>query len=383
MLQGTSTDADIPTIWSGGFGLAGNQQTRRTRALELAAQAPSADDDSTGNESSGTASEDHPTSIAEGDHTVSTDDDEVGVSKRHRVEEHGVAQKARDVPSPTLNLPGPLLLVVKAYSELYAQEDHAGVTLRQADDGSHRNIGTGALGRLNGWRVPAFENRWHASNQLDRLFDVLVNRVHHHIERLGITTSSTVFVPYIGDVHGGSITFTGEGIHRKVKELRPSKDRLDDEDRDILHILARLAFLTHILTLANFSTNVSERALPLNSRKRIWACGRAGGRVEAEILNVFFAERHTISDRFPRSPSAGERARFWRFVDIEYCDYVAYFAEKAHKCHEADDIEGRSKNLDEACLSLFVLEGDEEWFDTELHQSLQEFSVSQCEWNFP
>lgn len=172
-------------------------------------------------------------------------------------------------------------------------------------------VGNGALGSIQGYQTAARLQDWHSGDRIQSLFQRLLDRVQFQRDELIKSSQYGEFVPYLGDITANTIEFQDIDGHPEIFRLNSTPLSYESPRRDVVHILARLAFLTHFLS-----------RVPDTSPRRAESLATARHRLESDILDTYFGSRDTPSS----NATSVARIRFWRFLDIEYCDYVAYWA---------------------------------------------------------
>jgi hypothetical protein len=273
-----------------------------------------------------------------------------------------------------------LRLVIGGLAKLFSAPLNVGIQLsldRDGNRGPHGEPGSGAYSSIKGYQRVAKALRWHATDRIKELFDILLERVESHQTELILTHQHTIYVPLLEDINTNRLLFkTLENGNIELFRLTTSlPDRQNRQD--ILHRVARLAFLTHLLEQPMwFRRDGKIELFDVEDLTRLKHVATNRERLESDILNHYFLELHRLAPdlRASPKPSYKERLRFWRYVDIEYCDYVAYFASLPKK-NDGD----KERDFLNATLLVRVLIDNEAWFRDELGQTFgEELSVGNC-----
>jgi hypothetical protein len=280
-----------------------------------------------------------------------------------------------------MGVPIYLRLVIGGLAKLFSTPPNVGVELsldRNGNRGPHGEPGSGALSSINGYQVSAEESKWHASVRIKNLFDILLKRVGYHQRALVRTHQETVYVPLLKDITADELLFNR--IENGDIELyhMPTSPPDRKKKQDIWHRLARLAFLAHLLEQPMwYSRNGKIELHEVNDAECLEQVATNGARMERDILYHYFSELHRLDPNLRASPdpSYEEHLRFWRYIDIEYRDYVAYSASLPK-----DTFADAERNFLNATLLVRVLIDNEAWFHTAFPDSLAEgLSVENCE----
>lgn len=249
--------------------------------------------------------------------------------------------------------------IVEELAKTYSRPGSTSQVLSIATHGArgpHMDVGRGAHGSVQGYRIAAEKENWHKSPLVKDLFKTLLARVQHHQDELIASSVHGRFVPYLGDVRAATSIFEDvpEGMARFVRftiNPDPSEPR-----RDIFHILARLAFLTHIVPNAvrDPRDRHNHRQGPIEITGQV--C------VESHTLYHYHRALHAFAYA-NAVPAKEQRLRFWRFLDIEYCDYVAYFASQPQTTREL-----ATRNFTQAVAFVRTLMSNQKFFDTQLNR---------------
>lgn len=298
------------------------------------------------------------------------------------------ANRAEPPSDPTFQIsqaqmgePMYLRLVIGGLAKLFSTPPNVGIELsldRNGNRGPHGEPGSGAYGSIKSYQRAAKARGWHASVRVNALFDILLERVESHQIELVNTHQHTVYVPLVDeDINTNRLLFKRmeNGNIELFRLISSPPDR--EKHQDILHRLARLAFLTHLLEQPMMYKRDGKIELhEVTNPARLEQVTTNRARITNDLLNYYFSELHRLAPdlRASPKPSDQERLRFWRYVDIEYCDYVAYFASQPKNTF-AD----AERNFLNATLLVRVLIDNEAWFREEFKKPFAAgLSVENC-----